>query len=174
MCSSCPAEPAPFPRGGQSHDSPYNGRTTHTTNQLLAPLARHRSNMAAHLSRAVKRLLPRERGWLLPAGWQFYPESWRHQHHSAGSSLRYIPRRAVLYCPGNDERKLRKLASLDVDCVVLDCEDGVALSKKAKNCDPVMELVEVRASVFIAFLEGECGEECSTEAAIQAPGEFRR
>lgn len=72
----------------------------------------------------------RESGWLLPAAWQLCTEAWRHHHHSAGPSLRYIPRRAVLYCPGNDERKLRKLASLDVDCAVLDCEDGVALSKK--------------------------------------------
>lgn len=72
----------------------------------------------------------RESGRLLPAAWQLCTEAWRHHHHSAGPSLRYIPRRAVLYCPGNDERKLRKLASLDVDCAVLDCEDGVALSKK--------------------------------------------
>lgn len=72
----------------------------------------------------------RESGWLLPAAWQLCTEAWRHHHHSAGPSLRYVPRRAVLYCPGNDERKLRKLASLDVDCAVLDCEDGVALSKK--------------------------------------------
>lgn len=72
----------------------------------------------------------RESGRLLPAAWQLYPEARRYHHHSAGPSLRYIPRRAVLYCPGNDERKLRKLASLEVDCAVLDCEDGVALSKK--------------------------------------------
>ncbi len=72
----------------------------------------------------------RESGWLLPAAWQLCTEAWRHHHYSAGPSLRYIPRRAVLYCPGNDERKLRKLASLNVDCAVLDCEDGVALSKK--------------------------------------------
>lgn len=81
--------------------------------------------------------LGRDGGWLLPASWQLCTEAWRHHHHSAGSSPRYIPRRAVLYCPGNDERKLRKLASLDVDCAVLDCEDGVALSKKVReyNCD---------------------------------------
>ncbi|KAK1903226.1 Citramalyl-CoA lyase mitochondrial [Dissostichus eleginoides] len=76
----------------------------------------------------------RERGWLLPTAWQ-NTEAGRYHHHSAGSSLRYIPRRAVLYCPGNDERKLRKLASLDVDCAVLDCEDGVALSKKVSIGD---------------------------------------
>ncbi|KAA8587925.1 hypothetical protein FQN60_001119 [Etheostoma spectabile] len=72
----------------------------------------------------------RKSGWLLPAAWQLYTKAWRYHHHSAGPSLRYIPRRAVLYCPGNDERKLMKLATLDVDCAVLDCEDGVALSKK--------------------------------------------
>lgn len=55
--------------------------------------------------------------------------SWR-AHHTPGTSLKYIPRRAVLYVPGNDERKLRKLTSLNVDCAVLDCEDGVALNKK--------------------------------------------
>ncbi|KAM7380263.1 hypothetical protein PAMP_003575 [Pampus punctatissimus] len=76
-----------------------------------------------------------ESGWLLPAAWRLYTEGWRRHHHSAGSSLRYIPRRAVLYCPGNDERKLRKLASLDVDCAVFDCEDGVALSKKRGNAE---------------------------------------
>lgn len=81
--------------------------------------------------------LVRESGWLLPAPWQLCTEAWRHHHHSAGPSPRYVPRRAVLYCPGNDERKLRKLASLDVDCAVLDCEDGVALSKKVHKytCD---------------------------------------
>lgn len=54
-----------------------------------------------------------------------------------------LPRRALLYLPGNDERKVgcimrslqlmlkaAKAASLQVDCVCLDCEDSVALSKK--------------------------------------------
>lgn len=57
-------------------------------------------------------------------------QSSQRSHHSPGTSLKYIPRRAVLYVPGNDERKLQKLTSLDVDCAVLDCEDGVALNKK--------------------------------------------
>lgn len=39
-------------------------------------------------------------------------------------------RRALLYMPGDDERKMRKAATLDVDCVCLDMEDGVALSRK--------------------------------------------
>jgi citrate lyase beta subunit len=39
-------------------------------------------------------------------------------------------RRALLYMPGDDERKIRKATTLDVDCVCLDMEDGVALSRK--------------------------------------------
>jgi citrate lyase beta subunit len=39
-------------------------------------------------------------------------------------------RRAVLYMPGDDERKIRKAMTLDADCVCLDMEDGVALSRK--------------------------------------------
>eukprot|EP00058_Branchiostoma_floridae_P007641 XP_002593129.1 hypothetical protein BRAFLDRAFT_57940 [Branchiostoma floridae] len=35
-----------------------------------------------------------------------------------------------MYVPGNDERKILKIPTLDVDCAVLDCEDGVAANKK--------------------------------------------
>ncbi|XP_012689510.1 citramalyl-CoA lyase, mitochondrial [Clupea harengus] len=62
-------------------------------------------------------------------------------HHTPGTSLRYVPRRAVLYVPGNDVRKLRKLTSLDVDCAVLDCEDGVALSKKAEARETIPKML---------------------------------
>ncbi|XP_054575883.1 citramalyl-CoA lyase, mitochondrial isoform X3 [Eptesicus fuscus] len=50
--------------------------------------------------------------------------------YSSSSSHKYIPRRAVLYVPGNDEKKIKKIPSLNVDCAVLDCEDGVAMNKK--------------------------------------------
>uniref|UniRef100_A0A674A4I0 Uncharacterized protein n=1 Tax=Salmo trutta TaxID=8032 RepID=A0A674A4I0_SALTR len=75
-------------------------------------------------------LFDRHTHWLL--SWAL---PWCHggccSHHVAGTNLRYVLRCAVLYCPGNNERKLRKLASLSgLDCDVLDCEDGVALSKK--------------------------------------------
>ncbi|XP_064441999.1 citramalyl-CoA lyase, mitochondrial isoform X2 [Mirounga angustirostris] len=50
--------------------------------------------------------------------------------YSSSSNHRYIPRRAVLYVPGNDEKKIKKIPSLNVDCAVLDCEDGVAMNKK--------------------------------------------
>ncbi len=41
-------------------------------------------------------------------------------------------RRALLYIPGADERKIRKATTLDVDCVCLDMEDGVAANRKAE------------------------------------------
>lgn len=39
-------------------------------------------------------------------------------------------RRALLYIPGDDLRKVKKGAGLDVDSVCLDMEDGVAMSQK--------------------------------------------
>lgn len=44
----------------------------------------------------------------------------------------YTPRRAVMYVPGNDQKKIQKATSLDLDCAVLDCEDGVAANKKVR------------------------------------------
>jgi len=42
----------------------------------------------------------------------------------------FVNRRAALYVPGNEEGKIKKIPSLNVDCVILDCEDGVALNRK--------------------------------------------
>lgn len=39
-------------------------------------------------------------------------------------------RRALLYMPGDDLRKVQKGATLGVDCVCMDIEDGVALNRK--------------------------------------------
>ena len=39
-------------------------------------------------------------------------------------------RRALLYMPGDDRRKIEKAATLSVDCVCMDMEDGVAISRK--------------------------------------------
>lgn len=41
-------------------------------------------------------------------------------------------RRALLYTPGDDQYKIKKASSLDVDCICLDMEDGVAQSRKAE------------------------------------------
>lgn len=40
-------------------------------------------------------------------------------------------RRAMLYVPADDERKIHKAASLDVDSICLDIEDGVAVNRKS-------------------------------------------
>ncbi|XP_064413716.1 citramalyl-CoA lyase, mitochondrial isoform X4 [Latimeria chalumnae] len=72
--------------------------------------------------------------------------------HSPPTSHKYVPRRAILYVPGNDERKLRKLASLNVDCAVFDCEDGVAVNKKT----------EARMTIpkMLSELDLYCTEKC--------------
>jgi citrate lyase subunit beta-like protein len=41
-------------------------------------------------------------------------------------------RRALLYMPGDDRRKIEKSTTLGVDCICMDMEDGTALSKKAE------------------------------------------
>ncbi len=40
-------------------------------------------------------------------------------------------RRALLYMPGDDWKKITKALTLGVDCICMDMEDGVALSQKA-------------------------------------------
>lgn len=56
---------------------------------------------------------------------------------NAGGEISYekrtfVPRRALMYVPASEEKKLAKISSLQADCIVLDCEDGVALSKKTE------------------------------------------
>ena len=41
-------------------------------------------------------------------------------------------RRALLYMPGDDRRKIEKATTLNVDCICMDLEDGTALNKKAE------------------------------------------
>ena len=40
-------------------------------------------------------------------------------------------RRALLYMPGDDRRKIEKATTLGVDCICMDMEDGVAITRKA-------------------------------------------
>jgi len=44
--------------------------------------------------------------------------------------MEYVPRRALMYIPGSDNRKLTKIPSLGCDCAVMDMEDGVAQNRK--------------------------------------------
>lgn len=41
-------------------------------------------------------------------------------------------RRALLYTPGDDRHKIEKAITLGVDCLCMDMEDGVAVSRKAE------------------------------------------
>jgi len=53
-----------------------------------------------------------------------------HTHPSNVIQKKYVPRRANMYVPGSDWKKIGKIASLKADSYILDCEDGVALNKK--------------------------------------------
>ncbi|KAJ8923234.1 hypothetical protein NQ315_001790 [Exocentrus adspersus] len=55
----------------------------------------------------------------------------------------YTPRRALLYVPGDDKRKIHKAFGLDVDCIALDCEDGVAANQKAQARTTIREFLDI-------------------------------
>jgi citrate lyase subunit beta-like protein len=63
-------------------------------------------------------------------------------------------RRALLYMPGDDRRKIEKSTTLGVDCICMDMEDGVAMSRKA----------EARAVIALAMKELDFG---SSERCIR-------
>lgn len=66
----------------------------------------------------------------------FLPQ--QERHFSSGTDVPpvtqrqrgFFPRRAVMYVPASDERKTEKAASLSVDTLVFDLEDGVATNQK--------------------------------------------
>ena len=49
-------------------------------------------------------------------------------------------RRALLYTPGDDLRKIRKAAALEVDSICMDMEDGVALNRKLEASQTIAEI----------------------------------
>lgn len=60
----------------------------------------------------------------------------------------------MLYVPADDEKKIRKIPSLNVDCAVLDCEDGVALNRKViKNylCNTISAKQNVWKNITFAL-----------------------
>ncbi|HVF26359.1 MAG TPA: CoA ester lyase [Anaerolineales bacterium] len=57
-------------------------------------------------------------------------------------------RRALLYMPGDDRRKIEKSTTLGVDSICMDMEDGVAANKKA----------EARAVIALAMKEMDFGD----------------
>jgi citrate lyase beta subunit len=51
-------------------------------------------------------------------------------------------RRALLYMPGDDMRKIQKAANLDIDCICMDMEDGVALNRKPQARQTIAEALQ--------------------------------
>lgn len=52
-----------------------------------------------------------------------------------------------MYVPGDDNRKLRKATQLNVDCIALDCEDGVAISNKQKARESIRSFFDSESNV---------------------------
>ena len=42
----------------------------------------------------------------------------------------FRPRRSLLFVPADDRKKINKATNLQADCIILECEDGVAMSQK--------------------------------------------
>ena len=95
------------------------------------------------------KLLPASSSSRLP------PASDDHQcKRSYYTRLHHIrPRRALMYVPGSDERKLAKIPSLGADCICLDCEDGVATNKKEEARNGIRRLLDAGN---VDFGRGEC------------------
>jgi citrate lyase beta subunit len=51
-------------------------------------------------------------------------------------------RRALLYVPGDDLRKIRKATTLGVDCICMDMEDGVALNRKIEARQTIADALQ--------------------------------
>lgn len=51
-------------------------------------------------------------------------------------------RRALLYMPGDNLRKITKATTLGVDCVCMDMEDGVALNRKQQARETIVQALE--------------------------------
>eukprot|EP00455_Lapot_gusevi_P008036 TRINITY_DN1345_c0_g2_i1.p1 TRINITY_DN1345_c0_g2~~TRINITY_DN1345_c0_g2_i1.p1 ORF type:complete len:308 (-),score=96.94 TRINITY_DN1345_c0_g2_i1:163-1086(-) len=64
--------------------------------------------------------------------------------------LPFRRRRAMLYVPGSDMRKLQKASALEVDAVILDMEDGIAASAKSAAREGVREALKT-----LTFKAGE-------------------
>ncbi|NLH00047.1 MAG: CoA ester lyase [Chloroflexi bacterium] len=51
-------------------------------------------------------------------------------------------RRALLYMPGDEMRKIQKAITLGVDCICMDIEDGVALNRKEAARETIREALQ--------------------------------
>lgn len=51
-------------------------------------------------------------------------------------------RRALMYVPGNDERKIAKAAGLNADAIILDLEDGVSANRKDEARQGILKALQ--------------------------------
>lgn len=51
-------------------------------------------------------------------------------------------RRALLYTPGDDLKKITKATTLGVDCICMDMEDGVALNRKTEARQTIVQALQ--------------------------------
>jgi citrate lyase beta subunit len=65
-------------------------------------------------------------------------------------------RRALLYMPGDDMHKIRKAASLGVDCICMDMEDGVAFSRKDAARQSIVAALDLLRIGDLDFGRSEC------------------
>ena len=65
----------------------------------------------------------------------------------------FTPRRALMYVPGSDERKIAKIPKIGADCICLDCEDGVSITKKAEARSGIRMILDEQK---IDFGKSEC------------------
>ncbi len=70
---------------------------------------------------------------------------------SAAESRPEIPLRSVLFAPGNEERKVRKVATFGADCIVLDLEDAVPEAEKIETRAKVRAAVGTMSGAFITI-----------------------
>eukprot|EP00112_Aurelia_sp_Birch-Aquarium-sp1_P003662 Seg1412.12 transcript_id=Seg1412.12/GoldUCD/mRNA.D3Y31 product="Citramalyl-CoA lyase mitochondrial" protein_id=Seg1412.12/GoldUCD/D3Y31 len=61
------------------------------------------------------------------------------------------PRRSLLFVPADDKKKITKATNLRADCIILECEDGVAMSQKDIARGNINQLLGA-----IEFKYGEC------------------
>jgi len=66
----------------------------------------------------------------------------------SSESRAYIPRRALMYVPGCDQRKMAKIPQIGADCICLDCEDGVAVNMKDAARRGIRELLDTQSLDF--------------------------
>ena len=66
----------------------------------------------------------------------------------SSESRAYVPRRALMYVPGCDERKIAKIPQIGADCICLDCEDGVAVNMKDAARKGIRKLLDTQRVDF--------------------------